>query len=156
MPAFIKSFLIRLLFFSLIAFGLIFIFQQYGPLRFKTSLYWVILLFFIISKAIIHIVLVNTSNKDSKNFVSLFLGITGIKLFSYLIIIITYGLINREGAAGFILCFLFSYFLFSVFEVASLLKHFKKWFFLPCLVLFYYALAFRRNWRIPKKIWNTS
>ena len=71
-------------------------------------------------------VLIKGAKQDPKKFINLFMGITAIKLFGYLVIILTYGLLNRDGAQGFIVCFLLNYFLYSGFEVVTLIKHLKK------------------------------
>lgn len=55
-----------------------------------------------------------------------FMTITGLRLFGYLIIILIYAVLKREAALGFTLLFLLMYFLFSAFEVMTLLRLFKK------------------------------
>jgi len=122
----LKSFFFQLALFSIITLGILLLFQHFASFRFQTDLFWLIWLFFIATTALIHVVLIKAANRDPKKFVPYFMGITGIKLFGYLIIIIIYGLLNRESSVGFIMCFLLSYFLYSGFEVVTLLKHFKK------------------------------
>ena len=122
----LRSFFVKLTLFSIVTFGLLYVCQHFASSRFQTDLYWLIWLFFIATTALIHYVLMKAASQDPKKFVTYFMGITGIKLFSYLIIIIIFSLLNRETASGFIMCFLCSYFLYSGFEVVTLLKHFKK------------------------------
>lgn len=122
----LKSFSVRLAIFSLFTFGILFLWQRIVPARFQSEVYWAIWIFFIASTALIHAFFVKAASKDPKKFVTNYMGITGIKLFLYLIIIIIYGLLNRDTATGFILCFLIMYFFYSVFEVVTLLKFFKK------------------------------
>ncbi len=55
-----------------------------------------------------------------------YMTLAGLRLFGYLIIILIYAVLKREAALGFTLLFLLMYFLFSAFEVISLLKLFKK------------------------------
>lgn len=86
----------------------------------------VLWVFFVLSTAFIHYVLVKVAEKDPKLFVGYFMVITAIKLFGYLIIITIYALIKREAALGFTLWFLLLYLLYSGFEVVMLMKHFKK------------------------------
>jgi hypothetical protein len=121
-----RPFFVKLTLFSLVALGLLWLFQHFASINFQTNLFWVIWLFFIVTTALIHIVLMRAEKQDPKKFINYFMGITGMKLFAYLIIILIYGLTNREGAQGFIICFLLSYFLYSGFEVVTLTKHFKK------------------------------
>ena len=122
----LKSFLVKLTLFSAAVLGILLFFQSKASTSFQTTSFWAIWTFFAVVTAAIHYILVKVARQDSKKFITYFLGITGIKLFSYLIIIIIYSLLNRNHAQGFIVCFLIAYFLFSGFEVAMLLKHFKK------------------------------
>ncbi|MGZ4053469.1 MAG: hypothetical protein ACXVPU_00030 [Bacteroidia bacterium] len=121
-----RSFFIKLTLFSAVSFGALWLCQRFATPAFQTNLFWVIWLFFIVTTALIHIVLIKAAAQDPKKFVNYFMGITSLKLFAYLIIIIIYALLNRAGAQGFIVCFLLSYFLYSGFEVVTLIKHFKK------------------------------
>lgn len=121
-----RSFYIKLALFSIVTLGLLLTWQHFASVNFQTKIYWVIWLFFISTTALIHIVLIKSTQNDPKKFVNYFMGITALKLFGYLIIILAYGLANRETAQGFIICFLINYFLYSGFEVVTLMRHFKK------------------------------
>jgi hypothetical protein len=125
MPS-ISSFYLRLFFFSLFPVALMYFWKQFASERFQSNLMLPLLLFFIISTALIHYMLLKVSEKDPKRFVGYFMGITAIKLFGYLIIITIYALLKKEAALGFTLWFLVLYLLYSGFEVVMLLKHFKK------------------------------
>lgn len=121
-----RKFFIQLTLFSIVSLAIQLTWQHFASVHFQTNLYWVILLFFILTTAFIHVLLVKVGEKDPRKFVTYFMGMTGIKLFAYLIIILAYGLSNRETAQGFIICFLITYFLYSGFEVVTLMRHFKK------------------------------
>ncbi len=121
-----KAFFIKLAVFSIIVLGILMLFEHFASVHFQSNLYWVILLFFVLTTALIHVVLINAADRDPKKFVNYYMGITALKLFAYLIIILVYGLAQRDTAQGFIICFLITYFLYSGFEVATLMKHFKK------------------------------
>ena len=122
----IKSFFLKLFFFSLVTLGIILLWQQYASERFQTDLAWVLWGFFIAVTAGIHVVLMKANDESPKKLVIWFMAITGIKLFAYLIIILVYGLLKGEAALGFVILFLVLYFLYSAFEVISLLSYFKK------------------------------
>ncbi len=126
MKASFKTFFIQLFIFSLLSFTILFVYNYFAPQRFQTNLGWGIGLFFVVSTALIHYILIKVSEQNPKNFVTYFMAITGIKLFVYLIIIIAFALLMREQALGFSICFLLMYFLYTSFEVFVLLKHFKK------------------------------
>lgn len=122
----IQSFFLKLFLFSIFTAGVVLLWQQYAAPRFQTELAWLLWGFFIAVTAGIHVVLMKASDESPKKLIIWFMAITGIKLFSYLIIIMIYGLLKGEAALGFVILFLVFYFLYSAFEVASLLKHFKK------------------------------
>ncbi len=126
MPASLRPFFIKLTLFSIVVLGIQLTWQHFASVHFQTKLYWVILLFFILTTAFIHVFLIRTADQDPKRFVNSYMGITALKLFAYLIIILVYGLTNRDTAQGFIICFLISYFFYSGFEVVTLMRHFKK------------------------------
>ncbi len=121
-----RSFFIKLAIFSAVTLAILLTWQHFASAHFQSKLYWIIWLFFIFTTAFIHVVLIKTANNDPKKFVNYFMGITALKLFAYLVIILAYGLASRDTAQGFIICFLISYFLYSGFEVITLIRHFKK------------------------------
>lgn len=125
-PSSLKPFFVKLCLFSFVAIAVVLFWKQYASLRFQTNLGWVLLLFFIAVTAITHIILLRAAEKSPQKFVMLFMTITGIRLFGYLTVILVYAVIMREAALGFTLLFLILYFLFSAFEVSTLLRHFKK------------------------------
>jgi hypothetical protein len=122
----IRSFSIRLFIFSLFTLALLFIWQRFLSDRFQNGLMIHLWLFFILTTALIHYVLLKIDAKNPKLFVGYFMGITAIKLFGYLIIITVYAFLNKEAVLGFTLWFLVLYLLYSGFEVVMLMKHLKK------------------------------
>jgi hypothetical protein len=106
--------------------GVLLLWQQYASARFQTNLGWVLWLFFIGITALIHIILMKASDNSPKSLITWFMAITGIKLFTYLTIILIYGVLKGEKALGFVMLFLVFYFLYSAFEVVTLLRSFKK------------------------------
>lgn len=121
-----KGFFIQLSLFSMLTVVVLFLWQNYASPRFQTSLGLLIWSFFIATTALIHVVLLKSTENNPKKFITSFMVATALKLFSYLIIILVYALIKREAALGFVMLFLVMYFLYSAFEVVVLLKHFKK------------------------------
>jgi hypothetical protein len=121
-----KSFFIQLFCFSIGTIGVLLLWQQYASPRFQTNMSWVLWAFFTLVTVFIHMVLVKAAQSSSKKFIVYFITITGLKLFGYLIIILIYALLKREQALGFVILFLVLYFLYSAFEVITLLKYLKK------------------------------
>lgn len=125
MPS-IRSFSLKLFIFSFFTVALLYLWKLYASERFQSDLMLPLWLFFVISTFLIHYILVKVSEKDPKRFVGYYMGITAMKLFGYLIIIVIYALLKREAALGFTLLFLVLYLLYSGFEVVMLMKHFKR------------------------------
>lgn len=121
----LKPFFIQLSVFSVFTIGVVLAWQHFAALRFQTDQAWFIWGFFILSTTIIHVLLMRVA-ASPKKFIYYFMGITGIKLFAYLTIILIYALIKREAALGFTLFFLVMYFLYTGLEVFTLLKQFQK------------------------------
>lgn len=121
-----KPFFIKLSLFSVISFTVVCLWEHYTKLRFYTNLGWFIVLFFMLVSAFTHVVLTKAAKDAPQKFITYFMTITGIRLFGYLSIILVYAVIKREAALGFTLLFLLMYFLYSAFEVATLLHRFKK------------------------------
>lgn len=126
MNALSKSFYSKLAIFSLFTLALLFVWKGYASARFQSDLLLTLWVFFVLTTGFIHYLLTTVSAKDPKRFVGYFMGITAIKLFGYLIIIVIYALLMKEEALGFTLWFLTLYLLYSGFEVVMLMKHFKK------------------------------
>lgn len=106
--------------------GVLLLWQHYASERFQTNLGWVLWVFFIVITALIHIILMKASDNSPKSLITWFMAITGIKLFTYLTIILIYGVLKGEKALGFVMLFLVFYFLYSAFEVTTLLRSFRK------------------------------
>jgi hypothetical protein len=79
-------------------------------------------IFFIIITGVLHYFFIVNLEKKPQQFVTTFLGLTGLKLFIYLIVIVVYFITNKKDATPFLLSFLFFYLIFTAFEVFSLLK----------------------------------
>lgn len=97
----------------------IFLFNRYFE-SFSNAHAWYILLYYAVFTFATHTWL--TRNQDPKTFIMRFLGVTGIKLFLNLIIILIYGLSHRKTAVSFAIFFLGIYFLFTFFESYSLIR----------------------------------
>lgn len=121
----LKPFFIQLAIFSVFTLGVLLAWQQFAPARFQTNTVWFVWGFFVLTTALIHMALMKVV-ATPKKFVYYFMGLTGIKMFGYLIIILIYLLLKLESPLGFTLFFLTMYVLYSGLEVFTLLKHFRK------------------------------
>lgn len=120
------SFFKKLLLFAAFIGLALYLWAVYLPERYSTPFVWVLFAFFIFATIAFHVILINAGAKSPQHFIRTFMGATALKLLLYFSVIIIYLFINKANAVGFTLTFLFLYLIFSVFEVALLLKHFKK------------------------------
>ena len=118
----IKKFSFRILVFSAIMAGLTVLFQWLCPDYASPALPFVVLFFCIITLFTIYIVLRDDKGKAEKLFVSNYMLSRIIKLFSCLLFLIIYVLLNKADAIRFAIAFLIIYFAYSIFEVMILRK----------------------------------
>jgi hypothetical protein len=79
-------------------------------------------IFFIVITGMLHYFFIKNLEKKPQQFVTAFLGLTGLKLLLYIMVIVIYFLTNKKDAVSFILSFLFFYLVFTAFEIYSLLR----------------------------------
>lgn len=118
----IKKFSLRILIFSIVVAGLCALFQWLVPAYASPALPFIVLFFFVITLFTIFVVLRDDQGKDGQRFVSGYLLSRIIKLFSCLLFLLLYILLNKEDAWKFGFSFIIIYFLFSIFEVLLLKK----------------------------------
>lgn len=73
----------------------------------------------------VHIHLLKISREDIKKFTPRFISTTGIKMIIYFALITVYLLIDKHNPVSFLICFLIMYFLYTIFEIASVLNYLK-------------------------------
>lgn len=118
----IKKFSFRILVFSVILAGASLLFQLICPKYATPALPFIVLFFFVITLTTIYIVLRNTTGTDGRKFVSSYMLSRIIKIFSCLIFLVLYLLLNKNDSLRFAIAFLVIYFLYSIFEVVILKK----------------------------------
>ncbi len=100
-------------------------FKKWFPEKYFTYFYGVILLVCAVT-IIFHLLLIKAAASRPLAFMNKFIAFTGIKLLLYLIVIAGYLIIVGIQPVSFVMVFLFSYFIFTSFEVISILEHLKK------------------------------
>jgi len=95
------------------------------PQKIQFANHYFIHLFIIIVTFLFHLGLINAGKKSDAAFIRFFMGATGAKLFLFMSIMVAYGLMNKEGAFGFILHFFGYYLLYTVFEVSVVYNKFS-------------------------------
>jgi len=118
----IKKFSFRILVFSVVVAGLTVLFQWLCPNYASPALPFIVLFFCIITLFTIYIVLRDEKGKAQNRFVSNYLLSRIIKIFSCLIFLVAYMLLNKSDAIRFAIAFLVIYFLYSIFEVVVMKK----------------------------------
>ncbi|MFI5150747.1 MAG: hypothetical protein ACHQRM_13510 [Bacteroidia bacterium] len=121
-----KPFLLKLFLFSFVCAILLYCWNHFTEPAWHDNLSWYILGFFTLTTGLVHHILLRSASGEGKNFVYLFMGVTGIKLFAYLCFLITLFLLNRDHARTLALYFLIHYLVFTVFEVSSLYLKLRK------------------------------
>jgi hypothetical protein len=101
------------------------IFKNWLPEKYFTGFLFVPFVFFIITLSF-HYYLIRSSSKEIIKFTPRFIGASGIKMFIYCILIIVYLLIDRHQVVSFLICFLICYFLYTTFEIISVLRYLKS------------------------------
>ena len=102
-----------------------FCFKNWFPDKYFAGFYGVILLVLGVT-ILFHSFLINAAAKENMAFINKFLALTGIKLLFYLFFIVGYIFLIGIQPVSFLLTFLFSYLVFTVFEVVSILGFLKK------------------------------
>lgn len=116
----------RILIFSIIIAGLEYLATTQLDPKWVSSSWPFIIVFFLSFTVLLHRQLLKSTEGNPKKFVYAFLMMTTIKILLYLAVILIYVMINRDDAIGFIVAFFTNYFLFTAFELSSVMKLMRK------------------------------
>jgi hypothetical protein len=86
---------------------------------------FLVLFFFAITTVLYYLMLKLTDDRFSR-FVNMFMILTFVKLFVYIIIIIVYSLLNKRDVFPFVITFFILYIIYTLFEIISFLNDQKK------------------------------
>lgn len=121
-----QYFLLRLTILSVVILLLLTVMGRFMHWPFITpALYYIVILLYLIT-AIVHYILLKTITFNPKKFVGYFMLATTVKLLAYLIVLVSFVLIMKEGVLAFVLAFFILYIIFTVFEVVSILSQSKE------------------------------
>ena len=121
-----KSFLLKFFIFSfLIALGNYF-WNNFIPEKYIVPGLWFSYAFFIVITLSFHFISMNAAKGRPQNFIRFYMGATALKMFLCVLIVLVYIFKDKPTATPFALGFFAQYFLFSIFEVTSLLKLLRK------------------------------
>jgi hypothetical protein len=119
------DFLKKLLIYSLIVGTIVALAAYFLPARFISPALPFLFIFFFSVTLIVHLILLNVTQKKTGGFVNLFMLLTFGKLLFFLTIILAYSLLNRSDAVQFIISFFILYIFYTAFEVVLSLSHTK-------------------------------
>lgn len=118
---------VKLTVFALIVSLLVLCWNLFIPVKYTSNHAYFIVVYFYLFSLVTHFMLMKSLNDENKNiFTYRYMGISGIKLFLSLIVIFIYAFTNKSQVIAFAVLFLLIYFLFTGFEIASLLKRLKQ------------------------------
>lgn len=119
------GFILKLTIFAILIGAAMFFIEPTLPQKMQFVNHYFIHLFIIFITFLFHIGLINAGKKSDAAFIRFFMGATGAKLFLFMIIMLGYGLMNKEGAFGFILHFFVYYLFYTAFEVSVVYNKFS-------------------------------
>ena len=96
------------------------------PAAYVSNAWPVVILFFFAFTVLMHRFLLKSTEGRPQKFIFSFMMITTIKILLYLGIILVYVLVNKPDAVAFIGVFFLNYFLFTGFEISSVMKFLEK------------------------------
>lgn len=118
----LKIFLKRITVFTVIVAALLYAASTQLETKWVSSSWPFVVLFFFSFTIIMHRYLLKSTEGNPKKFVFSFLMITTVKILLYLGVILVYVLLNMDDAVAFIMVFFVNYFLYTGFELATVMK----------------------------------
>ncbi len=121
-----KSFIVKLTIYSLFIALADFFWNNFMPVNYQVPNIWCIFSFFIILTITFHFFIMKSANGRPQSFVTFYMGSTALKMMLCLIVIVAYRFIDKPHIIPFAIAFILHYFLFTIFEVLTLLRNFRK------------------------------
>ena len=103
----------------------IFLFRQFVPQYYLNIFPFLFLLFYLVNIGFSYLMEISARRRNMVVIRAFLLGWT-LKFFVYVIFLLIYVLLNRSGAINFLIQFTSLYIAFSIFEISSLIRNFKK------------------------------
>ncbi len=119
------GFILKLGIFSILIGAAMHFIEPALPQKMQFANHYFIHLFIIFITFLFHLGLLNAGKKSDAAFIRFFMGATGAKLFIFMTIMLIFGLLNKEGAFGFILHFFVYYLFYTAFEVSVVYNKFS-------------------------------
>ncbi len=121
-----KPFIIKLALYSFLIALADYCWNNYMPSAYFIPKIWFILGFFVAVTIIFHFFTMVAAKGKPQNFIRFYMGSTALRMALCLIVIIVYRFIDKPTVIPFVLAFMVHYFLFTIFEVAAVLRFLRK------------------------------
>ena len=121
-----KSFITKLSIYSLCIGIADFSWNNFMPVSYLVSNIWFIFGFFILLTTAFHFFITKAAKGRPQSFVTFYMGSTALRMMLCLIVIVAYRYIDKPNIIPFAVAFILHYFLFTIFEVTTLLRQFRK------------------------------
>ena len=120
----------RSFFFSSVILGIILVLlslaaQKIFPEKSFGSIYFIVPFVLMVTNAF-HYSLMKASLTTPRSFVGKFMAFSGVKLLLYMIVLLLYAFFVKQEVVSFLLLFFLTYILYTILEIASILKFLKK------------------------------
>lgn len=122
----LKRFVMTLIFTTIVVVLAALLIYAILPNSYYTPVFPFMVAFFFLATVLVFHFMIKALERRPAKFVNIFLMTTMIKLFAYMAVMVTYALLNREGARPFIVAFFVLYIIYTIIEVASLLSENHK------------------------------
>jgi hypothetical protein len=122
----LKSFLVKLIYLTLIVYaGGFLVFRYLFPGEFYPFFAFLPVIFYLVN-AVFHGTLLVASRQNMQKFSQRFLAVFGVKILILLAFIITYAYLNPTKAVAFLITFFVLYLIYTSFEVISVLRYLRN------------------------------
>jgi F0F1-type ATP synthase assembly protein I len=98
------------------------VFQWFAPQYASPAIPFIVIFFFVITLFTLYIVLRMPHQTSGKKFIAGYMLSRIVKMFSILLFLILYMILNKEDRWNFAIAFLVTYFSYSIFEIIALKK----------------------------------
>lgn len=121
-----KSFIIKLALYSILIAIADYSWNANMPAQNIIPKIWAIFGFFVVLTLAFHYFTILAAKGKPQNFIRFYMGSTALRMAICLLVIIVYRFIDKPTLIPFALAFTAHYFLYTIFEVISILRHLRK------------------------------
>lgn len=118
-------FILGLTFFSVSLFAVYSISQKFIPSSLNYDYTHVLIAYFFLLTATVHIILLKTGSSDEKSFIRAFMTTITMRFLLHMVIIFFWSFTHRETAVSFIITYFVLYLCYTLFEILVLMKIIK-------------------------------